>query len=81
MMMREFRIFTALSSPKLLCVRPPSFYRLFAPGFSWSRSEVNELLVGFGQQVCFAINPSCSTCGISEMCPSAERKGNLSSPP
>eukprot|EP00752_Nemacystus_decipiens_P011257 g10004.t2 len=44
-------------------------------------SEVNGLLVGFGQQVCFAVNPSCSTCGIRELCPSAERHGDLSQPP
>ncbi|CAM9274015.1 unnamed protein product, partial [Hapterophycus canaliculatus] len=37
--------------------------------------EVNGLLVGFGQQVCFARNPSCWSCGIREMCPSAGRHG------
>ncbi|CAM9697047.1 unnamed protein product [Ectocarpus sp. 4 AP-2014] len=44
-------------------------------------SEVNELLVGFGQQVCFATSPSCSTCGISGLCPSADRHGDLALPP
>ncbi|CAM9777243.1 unnamed protein product [Laminaria digitata] len=41
-------------------------------------SEVNGLLVGFGQQVCRARGPSCSACGISDLCPSAERNGDLS---
>lgn len=45
------------------------------------RSEVNDLLVGFGQQVCRATAPLCSTCGISGICPSAERNGDLSLPP
>ncbi|CAM9772155.1 unnamed protein product [Ascophyllum nodosum] len=44
-------------------------------------SEVNGLLVGFGQQVCRAVGPSCSTCGIRDICPSSARGGDLSMPP
>ena len=69
-------------SPMLNSAARPPFFRHFFFCFSpLARSEVNGLLVGFGQQVCFAVNPSCSTCGIRELCPSAERHGDLSSRP
>lgn len=32
-------------------------------------SEVNELLVGFGQQICLPQRPRCSTCLNRELCP------------
>ncbi|XP_028137268.2 endonuclease III-like protein 1 [Diabrotica virgifera virgifera] len=32
-------------------------------------SEVNLLLVGFGQQICGAVKPQCSTCLNKELCP------------
>lgn len=32
---------------------------------------INPLLVGFGQTVCTPLRPSCSSCKINSMCPSA----------
>lgn len=32
-------------------------------------SEVNQLLVGFGQQVCLPQRPQCATCLNHELCP------------
>jgi endonuclease-3 len=32
-------------------------------------SEINELLVGFGQQTCLPINPKCVTCLLNDICP------------
>ncbi|XP_030634762.1 endonuclease III-like protein 1 [Chanos chanos] len=48
-------------------------------------SEINWLLVGFGQQVCLPVNPLCSTCLNQHTCPSAHRvspskKAKLGSP-
>ncbi|XP_061686650.1 endonuclease III-like protein 1 [Syngnathoides biaculeatus] len=40
-------------------------------------SEINWLLVGFGQQVCLPTNPLCSLCLNQHVCPSAHQ----SSPP
>jgi endonuclease III len=40
-------------------------------------SEINFLLVGFGQEVCGAVSPKCAQCGISSICPSAASKGKL----
>lgn len=36
-------------------------------------SEINWLLVGFGQQVCLPINPLCSMCLNQHSCPSAHK--------
>lgn len=36
-------------------------------------SEINWLLVGFGQQVCLPINPLCSMCLNQHHCPSAHK--------
>ncbi|KAM3864585.1 endonuclease III-like protein 1 [Diretmus argenteus] len=36
-------------------------------------SEINWLLVGFGQQVCLPVNPLCSMCLNQHSCPSAHR--------
>ncbi|KAK2815820.1 hypothetical protein Q5P01_026287 [Channa striata] len=36
-------------------------------------SEINWLLVGFGQQVCLPINPLCSVCLNQHICPSAHK--------
>ncbi|XP_051940956.1 endonuclease III-like protein 1 isoform X2 [Hippocampus zosterae] len=36
-------------------------------------SEINWLLVGFGQQVCLPINPLCSMCLNQHCCPSAHQ--------
>lgn len=36
-------------------------------------SEINWLLVGFGQQVCLAVGPLCSMCLNQYTCPSAHR--------
>uniref|UniRef100_A0AAY4E9R9 Endonuclease III-like protein 1 n=1 Tax=Denticeps clupeoides TaxID=299321 RepID=A0AAY4E9R9_9TELE len=48
-------------------------------------SEINWLLVGFGQQLCLAISPLCATCLNQRCCPSAfitslEKKPKLGSP-
>lgn len=32
-------------------------------------SEVNHLLVGFGQQICAPVRPQCATCLNYEICP------------
>lgn len=32
-------------------------------------SEVNHLLVGFGQQICQPVRPQCSTCLNNHVCP------------
>ncbi|KAG5883005.1 hypothetical protein JTB14_033460 [Gonioctena quinquepunctata] len=45
-------------------------------------SEVNHLLVGFGQQICQPVRPQCATCLNHEICPyginfiTSELKGN-----
>ncbi|XP_059202674.1 endonuclease III-like protein 1 isoform X2 [Centropristis striata] len=36
-------------------------------------SEINWLLVGFGQQVCLPVNPLCSACLNQHSCPSAHK--------
>lgn len=36
-------------------------------------SEINWLLVGFGQQVCLPVNPLCSVCLNQHNCPSAHK--------
>lgn len=36
-------------------------------------SEINWLLVGFGQQVCLPVNPLCSVCLNQHSCPSAHK--------
>ncbi|CAB1344315.1 unnamed protein product, partial [Coregonus sp. 'balchen'] len=36
-------------------------------------SEINWLLVGFGQQVCLPVNPLCSVCLNQHSCPSAHQ--------
>ncbi|XP_005391523.1 PREDICTED: endonuclease III-like protein 1 isoform X2 [Chinchilla lanigera] len=35
-------------------------------------SEINGLLVGFGQQICLPIHPRCQTCLNQALCPSAQ---------
>ncbi|XP_068100442.1 endonuclease III-like protein 1 isoform X2 [Hyperolius riggenbachi] len=37
-------------------------------------SEINWLLVGFGQQVCLPVAPRCSECLIKDICPGANKK-------
>lgn len=37
-------------------------------------SEVNELLVGFGQTICTPTNPKCSNCLNFDICPSSKKK-------
>lgn len=32
-------------------------------------SELNVLLVGFGQQICFAKSPDCNSCKAKDLCP------------
>eukprot|EP00899_Mesostigma_viride_P025708 jgi/Mesvir1/6321/Mv06357-RA.1 len=34
-------------------------------------SEINPLLVGFGQQICAPVRPKCDMCKLTELCPSA----------
>ncbi|XP_029433272.1 endonuclease III-like protein 1 [Rhinatrema bivittatum] len=36
-------------------------------------SEINWLLVGFGQQVCLPVKPQCSLCLNQDICPAAKR--------
>nr|XP_015215439.1 PREDICTED: endonuclease III-like protein 1 [Lepisosteus oculatus] len=43
-------------------------------------SEINWLLVGFGQQVCLPINPLCSDCLNKDSCPYANRSCSPDSP-
>ena len=35
-------------------------------------SKINELLVGFGQQICLPINPKCGQCLINHICPTGK---------
>uniref|UniRef100_A0A6I8Q499 DNA-(apurinic or apyrimidinic site) lyase n=1 Tax=Xenopus tropicalis TaxID=8364 RepID=A0A6I8Q499_XENTR len=37
-------------------------------------SEINWLLVGFGQQVCLPVSPRCSECLNKDICPGAKKK-------
>uniref|UniRef100_A0A672YJW5 Endonuclease III-like protein 1 n=2 Tax=Sphaeramia orbicularis TaxID=375764 RepID=A0A672YJW5_9TELE len=43
-------------------------------------SEINWLLVGFGQQVCQPVNPLCSMCLNQYSCPSAHKNSPLKRP-
>lgn len=43
-------------------------------------SEINWLLVGFGQQVCLPINPLCSVCLNQHSCPSAHKNSPAKRP-
>ncbi|XP_038275292.1 endonuclease III-like protein 1 [Dermochelys coriacea] len=36
-------------------------------------SEINWLLVGFGQQICLPVNPRCKECLNRDICPAAKR--------
>ncbi|XP_053221613.1 endonuclease III-like protein 1 isoform X3 [Podarcis raffonei] len=37
-------------------------------------SEINWLLVGFGQQVCLPVNPRCSECLNRDICPASRKR-------
>ncbi|KAF3687347.1 Endonuclease III-like protein 1 [Channa argus] len=43
-------------------------------------SEINWLLVGFGQQVCLPISPLCSVCLNQHICPSAHKSSPTKRP-
>ncbi|XP_034386737.1 uncharacterized protein nthl1 isoform X2 [Cyclopterus lumpus] len=43
-------------------------------------SEINWLLVGFGQQVCLPVRPLCSVCLNQYICPSAHKIGPTKKP-
>lgn len=43
-------------------------------------SEINWLLVGFGQQVCLPVNPQCSVCLNQHSCPSAHKTSPVKRP-
>lgn len=43
-------------------------------------SEINWLLVGFGQQVCLPVNPLCSMCLNQHNCPSAHKASPVKRP-
>lgn len=43
-------------------------------------SEINWLLVGFGQQVCLPVNPLCSVCLNQHDCPSAHKTSPAKKP-
>lgn len=69
-----------LVSPHYSCLkvyRTESLYNFFSkvtfflPRELWS--EINWLLVGFGQQVCLPVNPLCSVCLNQHNCPSAHK--------
>ena len=45
--------------------------RLF-PRRRWS--EVNQVLVGFGQTICRPVNPKCPLCVLNQDCPSSQAK-------
>jgi endonuclease III len=36
--------------------------------------EVNHLLVGFGQQICKPVGPSCSSCSNLPLCPYGKKE-------
>lgn len=38
-------------------------------------SEINGLLVGFGQQTCLPVRPRCHTCLNRSLCPAAQSRG------
>lgn len=44
------------------------------PAELWS--EINLLLVGFGQQICKPVRPKCGECLNASICPSAELASN-----
>ncbi|OQS06523.1 endonuclease III 1 [Thraustotheca clavata] len=37
-------------------------------------NPINAMLVGFGQEICFPVNPRCSDCTVRHLCPSASKK-------
>lgn len=43
-------------------------------------SEINWLLVGFGQQVCLPVSPLCSVCLNQHDCPSAHKNSPVGRP-
>lgn len=43
-------------------------------------SEINWLLVGFGQQVCLPVSPLCSVCLNQNICPSAHKSSPTKRP-
>lgn len=43
-------------------------------------SEINWLLVGFGQQVCLPVSPLCSVCLNQHDCPSAHKNSPVKTP-
>jgi endonuclease-3 len=45
------------------------------PKEKWS--EVNEILVGFGQTICKPIGPQCEKCSANELCPIGRKKMKL----
>lgn len=36
-------------------------------------ADINELLVGFGQEICTPVKPKCSNCLLSDICPFARK--------
>ena len=38
-------------------------------------SDINWLMVGFGQQRCQPVNPKCQDCLNKDICPAAKRNG------
>lgn len=53
------------SFPLSLCINPLPPHRDL-----WS--EINGLLVGFGQQICLPVRPRCQTCLNQALCPAAQ---------
>ncbi|CAM9491211.1 unnamed protein product, partial [Phaeothamnion confervicola] len=43
-------------------------------------SEINALLVGFGQTVCRPVGPRCRECAVRQLCPSAVANGSIAPP-
>jgi len=42
-------------------------------------SEINHLLVGFGQTICTPRNPKCNTCALNALCPNAFKENTTTS--
>ena len=44
----------------------------FLPKKYWG--EVNSLLVGMGQTICFPIEPNCKDCAVNQLCKTGVKK-------
>lgn len=44
----------------------------YVPKEDWS--DINQLFVGFGQQICNPITPKCHTCLLNDICPEGKKR-------